>query len=70
VNAADQTHTTTVVAYTPGHRQQALEVATTLKLAPSAVQPVDQTTQQVACPPPAGCPSSVIVTVGSDLARG
>ena len=40
-----------------------------LKLRPTSVQPIDSTTQQIACPPsPLGCTSPVIVTVGSDLA--
>jgi hypothetical protein len=70
VNASDQTHTSTIVAYTSGHRQQALDVASSLKLNQAAVQPVDQSTQEVACPPPAPCAATVIVTVGTDLATG
>jgi hypothetical protein len=67
--AADQTHTATVVAYTPGHKRDALEVATLLKLGPASVQPVDQSTQAVACPPTSACATTVIVTAGSDLAN-
>jgi hypothetical protein len=43
-------------------------VATALNLGPSSVQPIDQSTQQVACPPPAPCTANVVVTVGADLA--
>lgn len=66
--ASNQTETATVVAYLPGHRSDALQVASTLKLASASVQPVDQDTQAVACPPPSACTALVIVTVGQDLA--
>jgi hypothetical protein len=66
--ASDQTRTTTIVAYLPGHRRDALGVARTLKLGTGAVQPVDSNTQAVACPPPSACTTSVVVTVGADLA--
>jgi hypothetical protein len=66
--ATDQTHATTIVAYLPGFRRDALAVAGTLKLNPSAVQPVDDPTKTVACPPPSTCQTDVVVTVGSDLA--
>jgi hypothetical protein len=66
--ASDQTRTATVVAYMPGHRRAALEVAAALKLGPASVQPVDSSTQSVACPPPSACSATVVVTVGSDLA--
>ncbi len=65
--AADQTRTATIVGYQPGHRTQALAVAKSLKLGPAVVQPVDQSTLAVACPPPTPCTSTVFVTVGSDL---
>ncbi len=65
--AADQTRTATTVAYLPGHRRDAAAVASALKLAPSSVAPVDAGTQAVACPPPAACNATVVVTVGSDL---
>jgi hypothetical protein len=65
--AADQTHTTTVVGYVPGHQRDAAHVASSLGVATSAVQPVDQSARAVACPPPAPCGATVIVTVGSDL---
>jgi hypothetical protein len=66
--ASDQTQTATVVGYLPGHRRDALAVAASLKLGPASVQPVDQSNQAVACPPPAACAANVVVTVGSDLA--
>jgi hypothetical protein len=69
-NASDQTHTTTVVQYVPRAKDDALAVATSLKLKPTSVQPLDQATEQIACPPGSGqCASAVVVTVGSDLAR-
>jgi hypothetical protein len=52
----------------PGHRNDAVQVAGTLKLGSSSVQPVTQDTQAVACPPPSACTATVIVTVGTDLA--
>jgi plastocyanin len=68
--AANQTETTTVVAYLPGakNRTDALHVARALNLRPSAVRPIDQDSQQVACPPPGSCDANVVVTVGADLA--
>ncbi len=67
-NASDQTRTATVVAYMPGHKNDALAVARSLKLGPSSVQPVDSSTRAVACPGSATCSAQVVVTVGSDLA--
>lgn len=67
--AIDQTRTATTVSYLAGHRQDALAVATALKLGPASVAPVDANTQAVACPPPATCTSDVVVTVGADLAN-
>jgi hypothetical protein len=68
--AATQTQTNTVVAYLPGakNRADALHVASALSLKPTAVQRIDQATQQVACPAPGPCTANVVVTVGSDLA--
>ena len=66
--AADQTRTATVVAYLPGRQRDALAVAKSLKLGPASVQPIDQSTQAVACPPGTPCTAGVVVTVGSDLA--
>jgi LytR cell envelope-related transcriptional attenuator len=67
-NASDQTRTATVVAYMPGHRRDALAVASSLKLGPSSVQPVDSSTRAVACPASSSCTAQVVVTVGTDLA--
>jgi len=69
LTAADQTRTQTVVAYLPGHKRDATEVAAALKLAPASVQPIDSTTQGVVCPTGTPCTPTVVVTVGSDLAN-
>jgi hypothetical protein len=66
--ASDQTRTATIVAYMPGHKNEALAVAKSLKLGPASVQPVDPATQAVACPVSTACTSQVVVTVGTDLA--
>ncbi|MDQ6841183.1 MAG: LytR C-terminal domain-containing protein, partial [Actinomycetota bacterium] len=66
-NAATQTYQASVVAYMRGHRSEALEVARSLKLKPSAVQLIDSTTQAVACPS-APCSATVVVVAGTDLA--
>jgi hypothetical protein len=66
--AANQTQSATVVAYLPGFRNDALHVATALKLGPASVQPIDSSTQAVACPQPSPCTARVVVTVGADLA--
>jgi LytR cell envelope-related transcriptional attenuator len=68
-NASDQTHTTTIVAYLPGFRRDALAVAASLKLTGSSVQPIDQPTRQVACPSSGTCNANVVVTLGQDLAN-
>jgi LytR cell envelope-related transcriptional attenuator len=75
--AANQTATTTVVAYVGSStrrtraagRLDALHVARALGLRPTAVRPVDQSTLQVACPASAACTANVVVTVGADLAN-
>jgi hypothetical protein len=68
--AADQTHTTTIVAYmTSADRRDAVAVANSLRLPPSAVQPVDATTKATVCPPGQACTTRVVVTVGQDLSR-
>jgi hypothetical protein len=67
--ATDQTRTSTTVGYLPGHRRDAQAVASTLKLSSGSVAAVDPNTQAVACPPPAACTATVIVTVGADLAN-
>jgi hypothetical protein len=66
-NGANSGTPTTIVAYAPGHKADADAVAAALKLSPSSVKPVDQATQQVACPQPAACSANVFVTVGADL---
>jgi LytR cell envelope-related transcriptional attenuator len=67
---ANQTQSSTVVQYMRGDKQDAAAVAAALKLRPTAVAPIDQATQQIACPTSAGpCTSAVVVTVGSDLDR-
>lgn len=67
---ANQTQTSTSVLYMRGAKRDASAVATALKLRPAVVQPIDQSTQQIACPPSSGpCKSTVVVTVGSDLAN-
>jgi hypothetical protein len=66
---SNQTQTSTAVLYMRGYKRNATSVATALKLRPAAVQPIDPSTQQIACPQTSGpCKSSVVVTVGSDLA--
>jgi hypothetical protein len=66
--ATDQTRTTTVVAFMPGYRKDAVHVASALRLGPASVQPIDQNTQQVACAGTTACTANVVVTVGADLA--
>ena len=67
-NAADQTHTTSLVQYSPREKADGLAVATSLKLSSASVRPIDAATQRIACSQsPLGCSSPVIVTVGSDL---
>ena len=66
-DAAVQTYTSSVVEFMPGHRAEALAVARALKLTPSSVQPVDSTTQAVACPQ-TPCSATVVVTTGADIA--
>jgi hypothetical protein len=68
-NASNQTHATTIVAYTaPADKADALAVAQYLKLKQSSVEQVDSGTKAVACSAAApGCSSLVYVTVGSDL---
>nr|MDQ2897644.1 LytR C-terminal domain-containing protein [Actinomycetota bacterium] len=65
--ATDQTHTTTLVAYLPGHRAAALIVAKSLGLGAGVVSAADQSSQAVACAQGAACSAQVIVTVGADL---
>ncbi len=69
--AANQSESTTIVSYFPGanDRIDAVHVAAALKLNPSSVQPIDTTTQQVACPSTTPCTANVVVTVGADLSN-
>jgi len=70
LTAASQNATATVVSYLPGgaNRNAALHVAAALRLKPSAVQPIDTSTRQVACQGATPCSANVVVTVGTDLA--
>jgi hypothetical protein len=68
-NAANQTQTSTVVMYLPGHQRAAAAVARSLKLPSSAAQPIDSSTQAIACPQATSCTVDVVVTVGQDLAK-
>jgi hypothetical protein len=69
-NAADQTHTSTIVAYmAPAYRRDAIAVANSLKLSSGAVQLVDPTSKATVCPPAQACTTRVVVTVGQDLAH-
>ncbi len=64
----NQTQSSTLVQYMPGDKRDASAVASSLKLPPKSVEPLDSATQQIACPPSQGpCKSAVVVTVGSDL---
>jgi hypothetical protein len=65
--ATDQTQTATTVGYLPGQRRAAQIVAHSMNLGSTAIQPVTQTNQAVACPQSTACPAQVVVTVGSDL---
>jgi hypothetical protein len=67
--ADNQTQLTTIVAYSHGHREDAVHVAKSLGLRASSVQPVNANTLQVACPQPGPCHADVIVTIGEDLAN-
>jgi hypothetical protein len=67
-NAANQTHTTTTVAYLAGHRPAALHVAKTLKLSSRSVAPIDPADQTIACSSSSTCSADVVVILGADLA--
>ncbi len=66
-NAQTQTQTSSVVAYMPGAKNDAVEVAASLKLPASSVQPIDSSTRSIACPS-TSCNANVVVTAGTDLA--
>lgn len=67
-NAPDQQRATTLVSYLPGHRADAEAVAARLGIK-APVQPVDDNTLSIACPPTGTCTAEVVVTVGSDRTR-
>jgi hypothetical protein len=67
---SNQTLTSSTVYYEPGHRAAALAVAKSLSRSNASVQPIDSSTQAVACPPPSPCTATVVVAVGTDLASG
>jgi hypothetical protein len=60
-NAADQSHSATIVQYAPAHKKEALEVAKAIDVKTDAVQPIDQGSQSLA-----GTEAIVVVTVGAD----
>jgi sarcosine oxidase gamma subunit len=60
-NAADQSHSATIVQYAPAHKKEALEVAKAIDVKADAVQPIDQGSQSLA-----GTEAIVVVTVGAD----
>ena len=60
---ADQSVASTVISYTEGHEQAALEVADIIEVAKSSVQPADANTTTAA-------DADVVVTVGSDKIEG
>jgi hypothetical protein len=66
-DAPVQTHTSTIVGYTPGNRAAAVEVAADLSLSSSQVQPADSASTAVADTHHAT--SKVIVTLGSDFSQ-
>jgi hypothetical protein len=65
-NAANATQTTSIVAYLPGQKAAAQQVAKTLKLGSGTVSQIDPNTESIACPQ-ATCNVDVVVTVGQDL---
>jgi len=66
-NAPSQDHTSTVVAYTPGNREAAVEVALALALTTSQVIPADAATEAAATQ--SGASPTVVVTLGSNYAQ-
>lgn len=63
-NAPNQARSATTITYLPGSKPAANEVGRVLKV--DAIEPIDGTTQGVACPPGAACDLNVVVTVGAD----
>lgn len=66
-NAPSQNHTSTVVAYTPGNRDAAIEVALALALTTTQVVPADAATEAAATQ--SGASPTVVVTLGSNYAQ-
>jgi hypothetical protein len=63
-NAPDQARSATVVAYQPGHVNEARVVARLIHVGSDAVKPIDQSTAVVA-----GQDAFVVVTVGADQSQ-
>src|SRR5215211_693893 len=63
-NAPDQARSATVVAYQPGHQNEARVVARLIDVGADAVKPIDQSTAVVA-----GQDAFVVVTVGADQSQ-
>ena len=66
-NAPSQDHTSTLVGYTPGNREAAIEVALALALTTTQVVPADPATEAAASH--AGVTPAVVVTLGSNYAQ-
>jgi hypothetical protein len=63
-NAPDQARSATVVAYAPGHQNEARVVARIVGVGTDAIKPIDQSTAVVA-----GQDAFVVVTVGADQSQ-
>ncbi len=63
-NAPDQARSATVVAYQPGHQNEARVVARLIQVGTDAVKPIDPSTAVVA-----GQDAFVVVTVGADQSQ-
>jgi hypothetical protein len=63
-NAPDQARSATIVAYQPGHENEARVVARLIHVGSDAVKPIDQSTAVVA-----GQDAFVVVTVGADQSQ-
>ena len=66
-NAPSQDHTSTLIAYTPGNRDAAVEVAQALALTTSQVRPADAATEAAATL--SGASPTVVVLLGSNYAQ-
>jgi sarcosine oxidase gamma subunit len=60
-NAADQSHSATLIEYAPNRRREALDVAKAIDVKPDAVQALTPGTRAIA-----GSQALVVVTVGND----